>query len=99
MFAYAFAKTGSMLLPIALHLGWNSVHLIVFSQGSIGDQLLIGVGGEPLSGVVSLAVFLLQWLGLPMIVLIYLRFWPSADKMKKSIEHNKAQKGKEKNHL
>ncbi|WP_420315715.1 CPBP family intramembrane glutamic endopeptidase [Ekhidna sp.] len=74
MFAHSFAKTGSMLLPIALHLAWNAVNLIVFSQGSIGDQLLTDVGGEPLDGMVSLAVFVLQWLGLPTIVFIYLKF-------------------------
>ena len=73
MFAYAYAKTQSMLLPIALHLGWNAVNLIVFSQGTIGDQLLVGVGGEPLTDLISLAVFALQWLGLPLIVFIYLR--------------------------
>lgn len=75
MFAYSFAKTQSMLLPIALHLGWNSINLIVFSQGTIGDQLLVGVGGEMLNGITSLGVFVLQWLGLPLILFIYFRFW------------------------
>jgi len=41
MLAYAFAKTGSIILPIALHLGWNLVTILVFSNGPIGDQLLI----------------------------------------------------------
>jgi len=41
MLAYAFAKTGSIILPIALHLGWNLVTIQVFSNGPIGDQLLI----------------------------------------------------------
>ncbi|WP_424964005.1 lysostaphin resistance A-like protein [Ekhidna sp.] len=95
MFAYAYAKTGSMLLPIALHLGWNVVNLIVFSQGNIGDQLLIGMGGKPLEGMMSLAMFILQWLGLPAIVFGYFKYRVSinkrvsTNKMVETIEDNK----------
>ncbi|WP_425391883.1 CPBP family intramembrane glutamic endopeptidase [Ekhidna sp.] len=90
MFAYAFAKTGSILSPIALHLGWNAISMIVFSQGNTGDQLLIGVGGEPLEGMVSLALFILQWLGLPVIVFLYLKCNPSTNKVEKAVKDDKA---------
>ncbi|MEQ6169094.1 type II CAAX endopeptidase family protein [Ekhidna sp. MALMAid0563] len=90
MFAYAYAKTESMLLPIALHFGWNAVNLIVFSQGNIGDQLLVGVGGKPLDGMVSLAMFILQWLGLPVIVFLYLKFNHSTNKVEKAVKDDKA---------
>ena len=73
MFAYAYALTKSMLLPIALHLGWNAVNLLVFSQGSIGDQLFVGVGGEEIEGWVSLGLFALQCMGVPVVVFFYLR--------------------------
>ena len=43
MYAYAFLKTNSLYLPIGLHLGWNCVGSIVFSEGSIGKHLLIPV--------------------------------------------------------
>ncbi len=73
MFAHAYAKTGSLYLPVALHLGWNLVQLIVYSQGSLGDQLLISSGGVDMEGMVSLAVFLVQWLGVPITVFFYLK--------------------------
>jgi len=43
MYAYAFIKTNSLFLPIGLHLGWNTVGSIVFSDGSIGKHLLIPI--------------------------------------------------------
>lgn len=46
MLAYAFALTKSIFLPIALHLAWNVVTIFVFSNGPLGDQLLIASSGE-----------------------------------------------------
>lgn len=43
MFAYAFLKTNSLYLPIGLHLGWNCVGSILFSEGSIGNHILVAV--------------------------------------------------------
>ena len=43
MFAYAFIKTNSLYLPIGLHLGWNCVGSILFSDGSIGKHILLPV--------------------------------------------------------
>ena len=39
-FALAYEKTNSIVLPIALHLGWNLVNNTVFSNGPLGTQLL-----------------------------------------------------------
>lgn len=41
MLAYAFERTKSIALPIALHFGWNLVTIFVFSNGPIGKQLLV----------------------------------------------------------
>ena len=41
LLAYAFYKTKSLLIPIAIHLGWNATTQVIFSEGPIGDQLLI----------------------------------------------------------
>ncbi len=41
MLAYAFERTKSIALPIALHFGWNLVTIFVFSNGPIGRQLLV----------------------------------------------------------
>lgn len=47
--ALAFRQTGSLALPIGLHLGWNLTVQSVFSGGVLGKSLLI-----PISGVVPL---------------------------------------------
>lgn len=76
MLAYAFYKTRSIILPIALHLGWNLVTLTVFSNGSIGNQLLYSVpeeGIKLLSGYSALMINLLLPLCLPVLVLIALK--------------------------
>jgi membrane protease YdiL (CAAX protease family) len=39
-FALAYEKTNSIVLPIALHLGWNLINNTVFSNGPLGVQLL-----------------------------------------------------------
>jgi membrane protease YdiL (CAAX protease family) len=72
LFAYAFAYTGSIYLPIGLHLGWNVISMVVFSQGSLGNQLLIATGGSPL-GLWSIAIFIYQVLVLPLLTFFYLK--------------------------
>ncbi|TRO67111.1 CPBP family intramembrane glutamic endopeptidase [Christiangramia sabulilitoris] len=72
MFAYAFAETKSMYLPIALHFGWNLVSIAVFSEGPLGDQLLTTTGGEPM-GYLYFVFFVYQVLVLPAFVLFYLK--------------------------
>jgi len=72
MFAYAFALTKSLYLPIGLHLGWNFVTIVIFSQGPLGDQLLISNNGQKLNGVSSALIFLYQILILPLITYWYL---------------------------
>lgn len=76
MLAYAFYKTRSIILPIALHLGWNIVTLTVFSNGSIGEQYLYSdpEGGiKLLSGYSALLINLVLPLCLPLLVLIVLK--------------------------
>ncbi|MGK2860827.1 MAG: lysostaphin resistance A-like protein [Chitinophagaceae bacterium] len=73
MFAMAFAKTKSLYLPIGLHFGWNLVSTVVFSQGSLGNQLLIHKYGQQLSGLLSIAVFLFQVFSVPFFTYWYLK--------------------------
>ncbi len=47
VYAYAYAKTFSLYYPIAIHLGWNLVRSVVFSETVIGDQLLVQVKPVP----------------------------------------------------
>jgi membrane protease YdiL (CAAX protease family) len=72
MFAYAFSLTKSMYLPLGLHLGWNVVSVVVFSEGPLGNQLLIATGGQPL-GLWTIAFFVYQVTALPFVTFLYLR--------------------------
>ncbi len=69
MFAYAFAKTGSLYAPTGLHLGWNLVTALVFSSGPIGNHLLIPQGeAVETSEWVTLIFFSLQAIVAPGLV-------------------------------
>lgn len=73
MFAYAFAKTGSLYAPTGLHLGWNLVTALVFSAGPIGNHLLIQQGeAAQTSEWVTLIFFSLQAIVAPGLVTWYL---------------------------
>lgn len=74
MLAAAFARTGSIYLPLVLHLGWNLIQILVFSNGPLGRQLFSKVNDHKPEGVVSLAIFLFQVFALPVWVLLYLRY-------------------------
>jgi membrane protease YdiL (CAAX protease family) len=73
LFAYSFAATKSLYLPVGLHLGWNLVNVVVFSEGPLGQQFLVADGGQPLNAAWSIAFFLYQITILPFAVFLYLR--------------------------
>ncbi len=52
--AYGYAKTFSLYIPIAIHLGWNILQMVVFSGNTIGQQLYVEVLPAP---VVNLSYF------------------------------------------
>lgn len=72
MFAMAFAKTKSLYLPIGLHLGWNFISTVVFSQGPLKNQLLVMSGEQNMSEVLSVVVIVFQVLAVPVITYYYL---------------------------
>jgi len=41
LLAYGYAKTFSLYIPCAVHLGWNITRSVLFSERVIGDQLLV----------------------------------------------------------
>ena len=41
LFGYAFARSGSILLPTGFHMGTNIVGSVVFSDGPWGSQWLV----------------------------------------------------------
>lgn len=72
LFAYTFVKTKSMYLQIGLHLGWNVVTIIIFSQGPLGQQYLITSSGHQIGILMTLVLFAFQLLALPILTLYYL---------------------------
>ena len=70
--AFAFAKTGSLFLPIGLHFGWNFFSTVVFSNGTLAQAILIRTNGNQIQGLLSLLVFLFQVFALPLLTFWYL---------------------------
>ncbi len=73
MLAFAFAKTKSLYLPIALHLGWNIFNIIFFSNGPLGAQIFIKANENKPEGILSLILFLFQIFALPLLVYGYFK--------------------------
>ena len=47
VYAYGYAKTFSLYVPSAIHLGWNLTTSVIFSNSIIGDQLFTQVKPVP----------------------------------------------------
>ena len=82
--AFAFAKTGSLYLPIGLHLGWNLFYMVVFANGDMDQGIFVRTNGSQLQGIVSILVFLFQMLALPL-----LTFWYINQLSKRKLRLNK----------
>lgn len=70
--AFAFAKTSSLYLPIGLHFGWNLFCMVVFSNGSSGQSIFVRTNDNQLQGLLSWLVFLFQVFALPLLTFWYL---------------------------
>ncbi|PQJ74151.1 CPBP family intramembrane glutamic endopeptidase [Polaribacter gangjinensis] len=73
--AWAFSKTKSIMLPFGLHLGWNFIYNTIFSKGPLGELVLISKGGNDLTYWASLLNFVSGLVIVPIIVLIYVRYF------------------------
>ncbi len=60
--AYGYAKSFSLFIPIAIHLGWNIVQMIVFCGNTIGSQLLVEVMPGPVVTISYLSYFMMLFL-------------------------------------
>ncbi len=73
MFAYAFAKTKSILVPLGLHFGWIVISIVVLSSGPLGDSLYVTDGKDvDLNGWEQLLFFLWQTLIVPGVITWYI---------------------------
>ena len=47
LLAYGYAKTFSLYIPCAIHLGWNLTKGFIFSEGPIGQGIFIQKQPQP----------------------------------------------------
>ena len=80
--AWAFAKTKSIMLPFGFHLGWNFIHNAIFSKGPLGELVLTSQGGNELSVWTSLLNFVLGLILVPILLLIYVRYFIKEEESK-----------------
>lgn len=73
LFAYSYVLTRSMFLQIALHFGWNFISINIFSQGPLGNQLLLVTGADAPGLFYSFIFFLIQFIVFPGLIYLYLR--------------------------
>lgn len=73
--AWAFAKTKSIMLPFGLHLGWNFVYNSIFSKGPLGETVFTSSGGNELSDWISLLNFSTGMFLVPIILLVFIKYF------------------------
>ena len=72
VFAKAYVKTQSIILPFGLHIGWNWIHNSIFSNGPNGTVLLVPDQTVALEGYFALISF--SWyMIIPGMILLFLR--------------------------
>lgn len=71
VFAKAYAKTKSIILPIGLHLGWNWINNSIFSNGPNGTVFLVPDQTVELEGYFAIISFL-WYLIIPAVALLLL---------------------------
>lgn len=67
--AYGYAKSKSLYIPIAIHLGWGIVQMVVFSGGTVGNQIFVEVLPRP---VVTISYFSYFFMELFPLVSVYI---------------------------
>ncbi|MBD3583050.1 CPBP family intramembrane glutamic endopeptidase [Flavobacterium selenitireducens] len=72
--AWSFVKTRSLYLPVALHIGWNLINIVVFSNGPLGTQMLFKANQLKPDGLLSLSIFLFQVFAFPVVAMLYVRW-------------------------
>ena len=72
LYAYGYAKTFSLYIPSAIHLGWNFTRNFIFSDGNIGNGILIAAKPDHTT-TVSWFVYILV-IYLPMISMLIINY-------------------------
>jgi uncharacterized protein len=70
VYAFGYARTMSLYIPVAIHFGWNFTHGFVFSEGSIGTGILKQTNNDSFrtgSYLVAFIVFILPMMSVMLI--------------------------------
>jgi uncharacterized protein len=68
--AYGYAKSYSLYIPIAIHLAWGIIQMVVFSGNIIGNQLLVEIMPRPVVTISYFSYYTMQFLPLISCLLI-----------------------------
>jgi uncharacterized protein len=60
--AYAYAKTFSLYVPVAIHLGWNLVQMVLFSGGGPGNQVFVEILPAPVVTIYYFSFYIMLFL-------------------------------------
>jgi membrane protease YdiL (CAAX protease family) len=72
LYAFGYAKTFSLYIPCAIHLGWNFTQGFIFPQGLIGNGILIAAKPERIVTVSYFTFYTVTFL--PMISALLINF-------------------------
>lgn len=70
VYAFAYVRTLTLYLPVAIHLGWNIVRSVVFSDTSLGQQLFVEVKPAPEVQVGYLQYFTLVFAAMVLAIVV-----------------------------
>ncbi len=73
--AYAFAQTKSIMLPLGLHIGWNFVATLFTPTQPYGELIFKAVSTEALSNAYNFLLSLGKGLLPPLFVILLVRYW------------------------
>jgi len=71
--AYGYAKSFSLYIPIAIHLGWGIIQMVVFTGNTIGNQLLVEVMPRPIVTISYFSYYFMQFF--PLVSCLVINGW------------------------
>ena len=74
VWAYAFAKTKSIMLPFGLHLGWNVINNGLFSKGPLGEIALVSTGGIEPEGAIMILGLVISVFVPPLVTWLFIKY-------------------------
>lgn len=73
LIAYSYAKTYSLLIPFAIHLGWNLTQNYIFPDSAMGNHIFVLAKNPPTVTISYLAFFTM--ILFPKIAVILFNYW------------------------